>query len=388
MSPGSVAPSVGTPFRGMRSAAASPIAGLVVPNSPVCASDGLPTGGPVGPGVAGVAATLPSISVCLPSLAASPSADPGPGGPGHASAPVGAAADLVPPSSVPPAAAPGIVPTNLASALAPLAAGPVDPTQPPAPTARRSSRVCANPLAELNAPSASPDGEDELSGRSAPKKKKTKEAAASDSIANTRQAFKLGKDNFHKMVSDAAIVDLTAGTNKPGFLVGKLRTARGTASNLLQDPNLAATLEEEAKEQQALADAINVWKTIGIDTVRKRVETRFLESLRNLRQFRSLLLCAPHPVMFWEQRLLLRDQVAAARPPAETANHYHICHIKRQCPSLALSLSRNLPQAKRSVSLMGWMRHLPEQHFLVLWSKRLSLSIICSRLAGMITVSL
>ena len=84
------------------------------------------------------------------------------------------------------------------------------------------------------------------------KKRRTEESVARDTIANARQSFQVGKDNFHQMNSDQKIHDLTLDKNKPGFLVGRLRTAKSLAAGVLGYSNLAGNLEEEVKEQTIL----------------------------------------------------------------------------------------------------------------------------------------
>ena len=83
-------------------------------------------------------------------------------------------------------------------------------------------------------------------------KRRTKESVARDTIANARQAFQLGKDNFHQMNSDKKIHDLTLDKRKPGFLIGRLRTAKSLASSVLGDSNLAGNSEEDVIEQTTI----------------------------------------------------------------------------------------------------------------------------------------
>ena len=94
------------------------------------------------------------------------------------------------------------------------------------------------------------------------KKRRTKESVARDTIVNARQAFQAAKNNFAKnnfaqMNSDKMIFDLTQDKNKPGFLVGRLRTAKSLASAVLGDSNLAGNLEEEVKEQTIMSEVVN-----------------------------------------------------------------------------------------------------------------------------------
>ena len=176
------------------------------------------------------------------------------------------------------------------------------------------------------------------------KKRRTKESIARDTIANTRQAFQLGKDKFHQMNSDKMIHDLTLDKSKPGFLVGRLRTAKSLAAGVLGDSNLAGNLEEEVKEQTIMSEVVNTWKYIGIDEVRPRVADRFLTSLTRVRSSDNLLKCSPPAIMFKEQAWLLKRGISENKTPEELRDAFHLSTIKSKCPSMVLCSMQDMIQ--------------------------------------------
>ena len=168
------------------------------------------------------------------------------------------------------------------------------------------------------------------------KKRRTKESVARDTIVNARQAFQAAKNNFAQMNSDKLIFDLTQDKNKPGFLVGRLRTAKSLASAVLGDSNLAGNLEEEVKEQTILSECVKTWKDIGIDELRPRVVDRFLSSLARIRTFENLLKCAPPTIMFKEQAWLLKRAIAENSTVEAVRDIFHLSTIRSKCPSMVL----------------------------------------------------
>ena len=169
--------------------------------------------------------------------------------------------------------------------------------------------------------------------------KVTRESKASDAVSVVRKAFMQYKQNLWRMNSEAKLEELTKGSLRPGYLLTKLSSAQTTATNILKDRNLTGNLEQEAAEQKVISEAIVVWKSFKIDNPVLRLQWKFLQSMANLRQHKSLVAVLPITAIGHEQIIQASNATANNQ---DAIVFFRIDTLKRDSPSLSLCTPQDL----------------------------------------------